>query len=270
MKKSQVQGSLFRDPVPSNEEFQMPRHFSMFDPVSRMIERLFPVIAMRLSDALKARRSDDVPAQIVRMWWNRVLFNATMIALLCPVLGVVMKDVTWAVTGLFGFVAYVILSYRREVGKLQRYRDQIAYELPEFVQIVVIYLYAGFTVAASVKNAADRRKHSDSPMSELLRESSRQLSLQTPIAQVLHRMAVEADTNDMKSIVTVLLTHTTRGGEAMIDTLLEICRQMWHKRLSLVRRKAEETTVLMIFPMILIFASILLIVGAPAVMFMKL
>jgi len=44
---------------------------------------------------------------------------------------------------------------------------------------------------------------------------------------------------------------------------------MWSKRLAHARKRAEETTVKLIFPLMLIFIAILLIVGAPAIMFVS-
>lgn len=247
-----------------------PWHLDMWTPVSRLIERGFPALSIRLADALRIQQPQGRPDHSpTRAWWNELLMICTLFALLCTVLGLVLKDVTWLWIAIVGSTGYGTIRYRQAMRKLERHRDQITAELPEFVQIVVIYLYAGYSVTAAIQNAAKREKNRLTPMTKLVQEAARQLSVQTPLAQVLHRMAVEADTSDMKSIVTVLLTYTTRGGDAMTDTLLEMSRQMWNKRLSLVRRKAEETTVMMIFPLILIFISILLIVGAPAVMFMK-
>src|SRR5690606_35826541 len=125
------------------------------------------------------------------------------------------------------------------------------------------------TVAGALGNIGERWKDKAGPLPSMVREASGQLSTQTSLSQVLHQMAGAADTNDMKSVVTILLTHTTRGGDATLDTLLDISKQMWNKRLSLVRQKAEETSVKMIFPLMLIFVAILLIVGAPAVMFVS-
>jgi len=73
----------------------------------------------------------------------------------------------------------------------------------------------------------------------------------------------------MRAIVTILLTHTTRGGDSTIQTLLDLSGQMWSKRLAFARKQAEETTVKLIFPLMLIFVAILLIVGAPAIMFVS-
>src|SRR5690606_9875433 len=144
----------------------------VFGPVSRLFERWFPVTTYRLSEALRIHRRShqnhdhDSERQLdpTHVWWCQVIMIVVIIWIACLVLCLVMKDIIWIWIGLSGAVGYATIRYREELGKLSRYRDQISVELPEFLQIVVIYLYAGYTVAASVKVAADRRMDHRSPM----------------------------------------------------------------------------------------------------------
>lgn len=239
-------------------------------PLAGFIERRLPFVSYRLQAALSVGGAVDAEHQVnLTDWWESVLTLSAGLWLCCSAIGMVMNDGIWFWIGLLAAAGYPVIRYRSAIERWTRYQEQITYDLPEFVQLVVIYLYAGLTVSAAIRSTADRWKKRSGPLPELLRDAARQLSLQTPLVQVLHQLTVRADTNDVKTVVTILLTHTIRGGDAIFDTLLDITRQMWLKKLSLVRKRAQETTVKLIFPLILIFAAILGVIGAPAVLFMS-
>lgn len=244
---------------------------TLIRPLVRFIERRLPFISYRLHTALKvgSATGDGDHHPRVSDWWETMLASAAGLWLGCTAFGLILGDGIWFWIGLLAGVGYPVIRYRSTIERWTRYQEQITYDLPEFVQLIVIYLYAGLTVSAAIRSTAERWKKRSGPLSDLIRDAARQLNLQAPLVQVLHQLSVRADTNDVKSVVTILLTHTVRGGDAIFDTLLDITRQMWLKKLSLVRKRAQETTVKLVFPLILIFAAILGVIGAPAVLFMN-
>lgn len=249
---------------------RLPKLRTFALPVARLLERSLPFMTYRLSTALRIRSKYDPSAiSSVMDWWNHVLKIGIVLFAICLMIAAVMGDVIWLLIGLLLVAGYPILSYRQVLDKAQMIRERIAYALPEFVQNVVIYLYAGLTASAAINNIAGRWKNRPEPLPRLLQEAAAQLAYQAPLAQVLHQLAEKTDTSDMRAIVTILLTHTTRGGDSTIQTLLDLSGQMWSKRLAFARKQAEETTVKLIFPLMLIFVAILLIVGAPAIMFVS-
>ncbi len=244
--------------------------FPFVQPLARVADRMLPFVSFRLAAALRIQRRQTAESEFRSLdWWTHVLSVSSLCLFLGMIGALCLHDGVWLILGLVCAAGYPIMRYQRELGAAAAIRDQITYDLPEFVQVLVIYLFAGLTVAGALRNIGERWKDKAGPLPSMVREASGQLSTQTSLSQVLHQMAGAADTSDMKSVVTILLTHTTRGGDATLDTLLDISKQMWNKRLSLVRQKAEETSVKMIFPLMLIFVAILLIVGAPAVMFVS-
>lgn len=238
-------------------------------PAARFMVRRFPVISYRLTHAyrLHSTKRQEEAAYAVD-WWSRVLTVGSMSFLLCLLIMLLTGDVVWLLLGFVTFLGCPILRYRMVIDAAEAYREQITYELPEWLQILVIYLYAGYPVPAALQQMAKKWQHRTGPLAAALHQAAAKLSYQASLSQVLHELAEQADTNEMRSIVTILLSHTLRGGDSTLDTLLDISRQMWDKRLALVRKRAEETTVKMIFPLIVIFIAVLIIVAAPAVMFL--
>jgi len=239
-------------------------------PIARYLERSLPFVTHRLAAALRirARYAPSVSTSVVD-WWHRVLKLSFGLFSICLVLAALMQEMIWLMIGLLISAGFPILRYRSEMDKAELVRESITYDLPEFVQNVMIYLYAGLTVSRAISSIAGRWRERTEPLPLLLKEAAAQLACQAPLGQVLHQLAEKADTSDMRAVVTILLTHTIRGGDSTVQTLLDISNQLWSKRLALARKQAEETTVKLIFPLMLIFIAILLIVGAPAVMFVS-
>jgi len=239
-------------------------------PLARYLERSLPFMTYRLAAALRIRAKYEPSAMpSVTDWWNHVLKVGSGLLAICLMLAAVMGDPIWLLIGLLLAAGYLMLSYRRVSDKAQMIREQITCDLPEFVQNMVIYLYAGLTASAAISSIAGRWKERTEPLPRLIQEAAAQLAYQAPLGHVLHQLAEKADTSEVRAIVTILLTHTTRGGDSTVQTLLDLSGQMWSKRLAHARKRAEETTVKLIFPLMLIFIAILLIVGAPAIMFVS-
>ena len=244
--------------------------FSIMKPLAHYADRMLPFVSYRLATAIRIqKRGTHADESQSTTWWMHVLSISSVVQALGIVQSLWLRDAVWLVIGLVCAALYPISRYKRELNAAATVRDQITYDLPEFVQVIVIYLFAGLTVATAIHSVGNRWRNKKGVLPSMIREAAGRLQAQMPLTHVLHQMAGTADTSDMKSVVTILLTHTTRGGDATLDTLLDISKQMWNKRLSLVRKKAEETSVKMIFPLILIFVAILMIVGAPAVIFVS-
>ena len=244
--------------------------FSIMKPLAHYADRMLPFVSYRLASAIRIqKRGTHADEFQSTTWWMHVLSISSVVQALGIVQSLWLRDAVWLVIGLVCAALYPISRYKRELNAAATVRDQITYDLPEFVQVIVIYLFAGLTVATAIHSVGNRWRNKKGVLPSMIREAAGRLQAQMPLTHVLHQMAGTADTSDMKSVVTILLTHTTRGGDATLDTLLDISKQMWNKRLSLVRKKAEETSVKMIFPLILIFVAILMIVGAPAVIFVS-
>ncbi len=239
-------------------------------PIARLLERSLPFVTYRLASALRIRARYEPSVSVsVADWWQQILKIGIGLLVVCILLSALMEDAIWLLIGLLIVTGIPILRYRAEMDKAELVRESITCDLPEFVQNIVIYLYAGLTASGAISSIAGRWRERSEPLPLLVQDAAAQLACQTPLAQVLHQLAEKADTPDMRAVVTILLTHTTRGGDSTAQTLLDISNQVWSKRLALARKRAEEVTVKLIFPLMLVFIAILLIVGAPAIMFVS-
>src|SRR5690606_29931694 len=120
-------------------------------------------------------------------WWARVILIGIGLFISCFVITMLVHDGVWLGIGLVGLIGYPVIKYRTAVQQLERYQRLIAYELPEFVQILAIYLYAGFTASSAMISTADCWKQHTGPLSKLVHDAAGRLTYQAPLHQVLHR-----------------------------------------------------------------------------------
>lgn len=69
--------------------------------------------------------------------------------------------------------------------------------------------------------------------------------------------------------VTAVLINQRRGGDTFVLAMQDVGRQLWEKRKAVARRRGEEASTKLVFPMMLMFLVILAVVGAPALLMMK-
>lgn len=68
---------------------------------------------------------------------------------------------------------------------------------------------------------------------------------------------------------TTLLLNHKRGGEELVLSLRELSVILWDKRKALARTLGEEASSKLVFPMVLIFFIVMVIVASPALMMMS-
>nr|WP_249866162.1 type II secretion system F family protein [Paenibacillus konkukensis] len=73
---------------------------------------------------------------------------------------------------------------------------------------------------------------------------------------------------EVSLFTTTLLLNYKRGGDELVMSLKELSVTLWDKRKSLAKTLGEEASSKMVFPMVLIFMVVMIIVAAPAILTM--
>ncbi|MNW00625.1 hypothetical protein D3C71_1961440 [compost metagenome] len=68
---------------------------------------------------------------------------------------------------------------------------------------------------------------------------------------------------------TNVLMNFKRGGSDFAYSLEELSHTLWERRKAAARTIGEEASAKMVFPMVLLFCTVMLIVAAPAVLSMQ-
>jgi len=71
---------------------------------------------------------------------------------------------------------------------------------------------------------------------------------------------------EVSIFATTVLLNYRRGGTDFVTALNRLSQELWQKRISLSRTLGEQASSKLVFPMVLIFIVVLIIIATPAIM----
>jgi tight adherence protein C len=165
----------------------------------------------------------------------------------------------------FGFFVALVLGWRGPliwVKRRARLRmEQIDYEIPELIDLLVTTVEAGMSFSASLQLATRRFK---GPLGQELRLAIQEQEMGLATNDALENMLARANTSAMRSFVRSVLQVETLGvsiGKVLRDLALE----MRKRRRQQAEERAQKAPTKMLFPLILlIFPAIFLVLLGPA------
>ncbi len=158
---------------------------------------------------------------------------------------------------LMGWVAPMTIVRKRARRRL----EQIDYDLPELIDLLVVTVEAGLGFNGSLKVAAERLK---GPVGEEVRLTLKEQSMGLSISEALRNLLLRADTPAMRSFVRAIIQGETLGvsiGEIMRTLAVE----MRKRRRASAEERAQKAPIKILFPLIfLIFPAMFVILLGPA------
>jgi tight adherence protein C len=165
-----------------------------------------------------------------------------------------------------------VLYARRLEQKINKQKEAILIELPNFINSLLILLHSGetvrraFLIIAREKSQTIYEKH---PFYKKLNEALLELNNNRTFEDVLEIFSKGCHISEVSAFAAVLMLNQKRGGEHIIYALSQLGRELWEKQKTIVRVLAEESAVKMVFPLMLLFIIILVITAAPAILQME-
>ncbi|MNW64375.1 Bacterial type II secretion system protein F domain protein [compost metagenome] len=107
-----------------------------------------------------------------------------------------------------------------------------------------------------------------------------------PLYKELHQMTAEWDSGysfqqafenfskrcavqEVSLFTTTVLLNYRRGGADFVLALRDLSRMLWEKRKAISRTRGEQASSKLVFPMVVIFLIVIVLVGTPAFMMLK-
>jgi len=165
--------------------------------------------------------------------------------------------------GIGAAMAYV--SFGDLQKKIERRHLQIAIDMPDFTNKILILSGAGMTIRAALLKISHEMA-ADTPLYEELAHTVQMLENGATDETALDWLSVRCNTPQMRRFTSVILQNSKRGGSDVVGALQEIGREQWSERKEAAKRVSEEADTKLLFPMILMLASVILMTVAPAVM----
>lgn len=164
--------------------------------------------------------------------------------------------------------ALVYMSFSSLESKVEKRHQQVAMDLPDFTNQLVILSGAGLTLRAAIIKVG-REMPGDTPFYVALRKAVNKMENGATDEAALDVLVTQCNMPVVRRLTSILLQNMQRGGTDVLIALREIGAELWTNRKAAARQMAEEVSTKMLFPMMLMLIAVILLVAAPAVMSMN-
>ncbi|MGZ9583591.1 type II secretion system F family protein [Paenibacillus marinisediminis] len=177
-----------------------------------------------------------------------------------------------AVNMLTGSLLGIVLALARvkeTIGRAEKRKQDMQLELPELLSKLTLLVQAGETVQKALQTCLQRKAEQlEHPLYHELERMMKDMQHGYAFAQALEQFAKRCAVQEVSMFATTLLMNQRRGGESFVLAMEDLGRQLWEKRKAVARKRGEEASTKLIFPVMLMFLVVLIIVGGPAFLMM--
>lgn len=163
---------------------------------------------------------------------------------------------------------FVIYRVKSLDNRIKRKRQQMVLELPELLNKITLLLHAGETLHQAIHRSSQRADESH-PLYREWVKLSRALKDNRPFIIAMEEFSRSCGVLEVSMFATNVLLNFKRGGSDFALSMEELSHTLWERRKATARTIGEEASAKLIFPMVLLFCTVMLIVAAPAVLSMQ-
>ncbi|ADG83277.1 type II secretion system F family protein [Thermincola potens] len=170
----------------------------------------------------------------------------------------------------FGLILSALLYYWVDKDlekKLKMKKRQILIELPGFINTLALLINAGLPFSSAVHKVV----HDSDPDRPLYKEMNYVLAdigAGKPIHQAYEDFARRCRIPEITRFVSTIIQNLNRGNGDIVYVLRTLAQEAWEKRKDIARKQGEEASSKLVFPMVMVFIAVAIIVLAPAIMTM--
>lgn len=262
------------------------KYKAMIDPLNKKdfgLKDFFP-IGFVLMDLARYQYGTDFDRKLRRQlvelydpnyteYYLRVYWGAAASYL---VIGAMMSGLFWMVMGplgiLVGYAVGGVMAYANFAdlnSKLEKRHMKILLDMPDFTNKILILSGAGMTLRAALVKISHEMSN-DTPLYQELSGAVQMMENGATDEAALGHLAMRCNTPQMRRFTSVVLQNLHRGGSDVINALREIGQEQWTERKAVAMRVSQEADTKLLFPMMLMLASVLLMTMVPAIMSIQL
>jgi len=164
-----------------------------------------------------------------------------------------------------------VVLYLRLNKRIEMKKRSIITELPELLNQLVLLVNAGETVQQAlikccgrIPQEPEKRSPLDKELLQLMKDMGNQVSLPVALENFSKRCGVQ----EVSLFSNTILLNYRRGGDEFVTSLRELNRSLWERRKAQAKTLGEEASSKLVFPMVMIFLIVTVIVAAPAIFMM--
>ncbi|WP_138494185.1 type II secretion system F family protein [Paenibacillus pinistramenti] len=154
-------------------------------------------------------------------------------------------------------------------SKVKQREQEMLIELPELLSKIILLVGAGEIVQQAFRHCMNQKKGSGQPLYQELERMLAECDSGYSFAQALESFSRRCAVQEVASFSTAVMLNYRRGGSDFTLALRELSHSLWEKRKSVSRTRGEQASSKLLFPMLLLFVVVLMLVGTPAFVMMS-
>lgn len=207
--------------------------------------------------------------RMTKLWVAELIFHEAGILLLLVVLTVVSgPDIlpsSWLLVPI-----YALFRFRHLAGKVRSRQRAIILEMPELLCKLILLMNAGETLHQAIHRTAPKPEEARChPLGWEWYRLSCALKDNKPFIWAMEEFSRACGVLEVSMFSTAVLLNFKRGGTDFVTALQDLSRTLWERRKAAARTMGEEASAKLVFPMVLLFCTVMIIVAAPAVLMMN-
>lgn len=180
-------------------------------------------------------------------------------------------SLTWLSLGILLAIVLPVALFRDLQKKVHEREQDILMELPELLNKIVLLVGAGETVQRAIIRCVQRKQENaaEHPLYRELLQMVSEMETGYSFQQALESFSKRCGVQEVSVFTTTVLLNFRRGGSEFGLALRDLSRTLWDKRKAVSRMRGEQASSKMVFPMVMIFVIVMILVGTPAFMMMN-
>ena len=167
--------------------------------------------------------------------------------------------------GVVAFIGAYFLTDTTLDQMIEKRNQNIKYDFPEFLSKLTLLISAGLTFESAwekVLNSTNKNSVLYHEFKKTFQDMEANITREVCLKNLSRRCKV----NEISKFSTIVLQNITKGSADMTNKLEMLANECWVERKSLAKKKGEEASTKLLFPMMLMLLAVFIITVVPALM----
>lgn len=173
--------------------------------------------------------------------------------------------ILFAGVALASYIGMPMLVDKGLKDKIEKRRNSIRLEFPEFVNKMTVLVNAGMTISRAWEKIANDMKK-DTPLSHEMQYTIGEISAGKPEAVAFEEFGRRCKIKEIIKFVSVVVLNLKKGGAEVVPVLKMQAEECWEMRKAAAKRIGEEAGTKVLIPMMIMLVGVIVIVVTPAIL----
>jgi tight adherence protein C len=207
---------------------------------------------------------------IMKVWLTKQLRMTAIIILISLCFSFVFFDFFILVVGLVFSLFYFAIQIRRIYSYSERMKQMIRKELIDWLHRLYIRLAAGETLWVAIERSkiCEVEQHLQ-PFHFLLNQAFLSKQNNGSLQNICQYLQDHCKLNELHHVTIMILAHQKQGGPMLLGALHESITKLTQQRTVELKKKGEQASAKLLFPMVIMLMVTLSIIAAPALFFIQ-